>query len=352
MDAFEIGGRAVGPGESTFVIAEAGSNHNGELEIAKELIDVAADAGADAVKFQTFRAEDMYVEDSGEVEYLDDDRSIYEIIESMEMPYEWIPELYEYCREQDVFFMSTPFDERSADELAEYVPAWKVASYTSSHHPFLRHLAGTDKPVIMSTGAHELGEVSESVKVLRDAGVENLVLLQCVAAYPTPPEEINVRVVETLREEFGVQSGLSDHTLDPVTAPTAAVALGASVVEKHFTLDKSMEGPDHEFALEPDELSRMVQAIRQTESVLGSGEKRVFDVEEELYEKARRGIHATTDIAAGEAFTHENVEILRPGDRERGLSPSVYDEVIERTATRAIREGAGVRWEDVEGHDS
>ncbi|WP_436930029.1 N-acetylneuraminate synthase family protein [Halosimplex halobium] len=348
MDVFEIGDRPVGPGEPTFVIAEAGSNHNGDLEIAKELIDVAADAGADAVKFQTFRAEDLYVEDSGEVEYLDDDRSIYEIIESMEMPYEWIPELYEYCREQGVYFMSTPFDERSADELAEYVPAWKVASYTSSHHPFLRHLAGTDKPVIMSTGAHEMEEIAESVAVLQDAGVKDLALLQCVAAYPTPLEDINVSVVETLREEFGVQSGLSDHTLDPVTAPSAAVALGASVVEKHFTLDNSMEGPDHEFALEPDELSRMVEAIRKTESALGSRDKRVLDVEEELFEKARRSIHATTNIEAGQEFTEENVSVLRPGERQSGLHPKFYQEILGTTATNDLSAGSGIQWDDVD----
>lgn len=348
MDGFEIGHQPVGPDAPTFVIAEAGSNHNGDLDLAKELIDVAVDAGADAVKFQTFRAGDMYVEDSGDVEYLDDDRSIYEIIESMEMPYEWIPELQEYCHEQGVQFLSTPFDERSARELEEYVPAWKVASYTSSNVPFLEFLAGTEKPIIISTGAHELDEVAESVEVLQEAGVSDLVLLQCVAAYPTPLSDINVRVVETLREEFGVPAGLSDHTLDPVTAPSAAVALGASVVEKHFTLDNSMEGPDHEFALEPDELDRMVSAVRATETALGSAEKRVLDVEGELYEKARRAIHAVADIEAGETFTEENVRVLRPGDRESGLHPKFYDEVIGKTAVSRVRKGDGIEWDNVE----
>lgn len=351
MDGFTIGERHVGPEEPTFVIAEAGSNHNGDLEIAKELIDVAADSGVDAVKFQTFRAEDLYVKNSGEVEYLDDDRSIYDIIESMEMPYEWIPELYEYCRERDIYFMSTPFDERSAQELAEYVPAWKVASYTSSHHPFLRHLAGTDKPIIMSTGAHNLEEVTESVEVLQEAGAEELSLLQCVAAYPTPLSEINVRVVKTLREKFEVPAGLSDHTLDPVTAPSAAVALGACVVEKHFTLDKTMDGPDHEFALEPPELDRMVTAIRDTESVLGSCEKSVLDLEQELYEKARRAIHTTRDIEAGDVLTEDNIKILRPGERKSGLPPKFYDEVVGRTAARDIPSGAGIQRRDISGHD-
>jgi N-acetylneuraminate synthase len=348
MDSFEIGDRRVGTDEPTFVIAEAGSNHNGDLETAKELIDVAAEAGADAVKFQTFRAEDLYVKDSGEVEYLDDDRSIYEIIESMEMPYEWIPELYEYCHEQNVQFMSTPFDERSANELEEYVSAWKVASYTSSHIPFLEYLAETKKPIIMSTGAHELDEVSKSVTALREAGVSDLVLLQCVAAYPTPKSQINVQVVETLQEEFDVLAGLSDHTLDPVTAPSAAVAIGASVVEKHFTLDKSMAGPDHEFALEPDELDRMLSAIRETEAVLGTGEKQVLDVENELYEKARRRVHAVEDIEAGKTYTEENVKVLRPGAQEPGLHPEFYDEIIGEVASRDVPKNAGIQWDDVE----
>jgi N-acetylneuraminate synthase len=348
METINIGDRLVGPDEPTFIIAEAGSNHNGDLATAKELIDVAVDAGADAVKFQTFRAEDMYVEDSGEVEYLDDDRSIYEIIESMEMPHEWIPELHEYCTEREIHFLSTPFDDRSAELLSEYVPAWKVASYTSSHHPFLRKLADTDKPIIMSTGAHELSEVRASVDVLESTGVSGLALLQCVAAYPTPIEEINVRVVETLADEFGVPAGLSDHTLDPVTAPTAAVALGASVVEKHFTLDKTMDGPDHQFALEPDELNEMITAIRDTESALGTDEKSVLDVESELHDKARRAIHAVDDIAAGETLTTENVKALRPGEREAGLHPKFYDEVVGETAVRDIQRSSGVQWEDID----
>lgn len=353
MDAFEIGDRAIGPDEPAFIIAEAGSNHNGDLETAKELIDVAADAGADAIKFQTFRAEDLYVEESGEVEYLDDDdRSIYDIIESMEMPYDWIPTLYEYCRERDILFMSTPFDERSADELAEYVPAWKVASYTSSHHPFLRYLAGTDKPVIMSTGAHEIDEIQNSVDVLTDEGVAGFALLQCVAAYPTPRSEINVRVIQTLQEKFNHPVGLSDHTLDPVTAPSAAVALGANIIEKHFTLDKSMDGADHQFALEPDELNQMITAVRNTESVLGSKKKEVLEIESELYKKARRAIHATTKIESGQTLTNQNTEILRPGEQERGLHPKFYDKVTGGTAARDIPAGKGIKWEDINGYES
>lgn len=348
MDTFEISDRPVGPEEPAFIIAEAGSNHNGDLETAKELIEVAADAGADAIKFQTFRAEDMYLEDSGKVEYLEDDRSIYDIIESMEMPYEWIPVLHDCCNECGISFLSTPFDERSAEELAEYVPAWKVASYTSSHHPFLRYLATSEKPIIMSTGAHELDEVRESVDVLTDAGAEDFALLQCVAAYPTPTEKINVKVVETLANQFDVPTGLSDHTLNPVTAPATAVALGASIVEKHFTLDKTMDGPDHQFALEPDELAEMVDAIRDTEAALGTGEKSVLGVEGELFEKARRAIHAVDDISSGEEFTADNLKVLRPGEREPGLRPKFYEDILGKTAARDVEKSAGVQWDDVE----
>ena len=352
MEAFTIGTQPVGPGEPTFIIAEAGSNHNGDLATAKELIDIAVDAGTDAVKFQTFRAEDMYVEDSGEVEYLDDDRSIYEIIESMEMPHEWIPELHEYCIERDIYFLSTPFDEQSAELLSEYVPAWKVASYTSSHYPLLQELADSDKPIIMSTGAHELPEVRESVNVLESAGVHGLALLQCVAAYPTPLEDINVKVVEALADKFDVPTGLSDHTLDPVTAPAAAPALGANIIEKHFTLDKSMDGPDHQFALEPNQLTEMVTAIRDTEAALGTGEKSVLDVESELHDKARRAVHAVDDIAAGEELTTEKVKVLRPGEQDAGLHPKFYDEILGSTAARDIERSAGLQWDDVENYDS
>lgn len=344
MAEFRVGDHPIGPDEPTVVIAEAGSNHNGDLDLAKQLIDAAADAGADAVKFQVFRAEELYVEDSGGVEYLADERSIYDIIESMEIPYEWIPKLHRYCRENGVYFMATPFDERSAAELEDYVPAWKVASYTSSHHPFLRHLARTDKPIIMSTGAHELEEVRDSVDVLKDAGAEELVLLQCVAAYPTPLEEINVKVIETLGQEFDVPAGLSDHTTDPVTAPSAAVALGASVVEKHFTLDRTMKGPDHQFALEPAELEEMVTAIRNVEAALGTGEKHVLEVETELHKKARRAIQAVTDIEPGETLSEENVKVLRPGERDAGLHPKFYTEIIGKEVEMPIPKGEGIQW--------
>jgi len=182
---------------------------------------------------------------------------------------------------------------------------------------------------------------------LNDADVTALALLQCVAAYPTPLEEINVRVIETLIDEFDVPAGLSDHTLDPVTAPATAVACGASIVEKHFTLDKTMEGPDHQFALEPDELDEMVTAIRDSENALGAGEKSVLAVESELHDKARRAVHAVDDIEAGEEFTEDNVKVLRPGEQEAGLHPKFYREVLGKTAARSVKKSSGLDWDDI-----
>ena len=347
MDALEFDGRKISDDSSTFVIAEAGSNHNGDFSMAKELIDVAADAGADAVKFQTFRAENVYVKESGQAEYLDDDRTLYEIIADMEMPYEWIPELEEYARSRDILFMSTPSDPRAADELESYVPIYKIESWHLSNHPYLRYLATKDKPLILSTGAHDMDEVEETVQILHDEGVD-FALLHCVSAYPTPLDEINVRVIDTLRKAFDVPIGLSDHTTNPTVAPAAAVALGANVVEKHFTLDNTLEGPDHDFALEPDELDAMVTAIRDTEQALGDGRKRIFAAEEELVDVSRRFIHATADIDAGEQLTEDNIEILSPGQREPGLLPKHYTEVLGMHATRDIEADEGITWNDIE----
>lgn len=347
MVKFHIKDQPIGRSEPTFVIAEAGSNHNGEIETAKELIDKAADAGADAVKFQTFRAKDLYIDDRDKVD--DSSESTYNLLESLELPFEWIPELHDYCRSQDVYFMSTPFDERSAQEIAEYVPAFKVASFTLSHHPFLENLATYGKPIIMSTGAHEQEEIEEAVQVLRENGIDDLALLHCVSSYPTPIDEINVHAVATLDREFDTVVGFSDHTTDPATAPAAAVALGASIVEKHFTLDKEMEGPDHSFALEPDQLGNMVAQIRKTECALGDGRLAIQDIESGTASRSRRGIFTTQRISKGSTITEESIEVLRPGDAfNRKISAKYYQDILGSEAMVTIDEGAPIGWEDIE----
>jgi N-acetylneuraminate synthase len=332
--------------EGTFVIAEGGSNHDGSLETAKELIDVAADAGADAVKFQTFRADKMYDKKSNEFHLSEDDETAYDIFKSLEMPYDWIPKLKERCEERGIEFLSTPFDERSAEILDEYVSVFKVASSMMSHHPLLEHLAEYGKPMIMSTGAHTTEEIAESVSLLKESSVDDLVLLQCVNAYPAPLEDSNVNVVKGLHEEFGLPTGLSDHTTDPVTAPAAAVALGGVVVEKHFTLDNSMEGPDHDFALKPDELKAMVDAVRKTETCLGDETKTVLNVETET-PSGRQCLHASKDMAEGELLSEENTRYLRPIGEDMGIEPKNHDTIMGKAVLRDVTRGETVDWADV-----
>lgn len=336
MQRLEIRGKPVGLDAPVFIIGEAGSNHNGRLETAHELIDVAARAGVDAVKFQTFRAERLYPRSAGTSDYLGSETPIFDIIRSLEMPEEWLGELRDHAWSSDLAFLSTPFHVEAVDLLDRYVDAFKVASYELTHDPLLEAVAARGKPVILSTGAVELSEVRHAVGVLNEKDCVGLVLLQCTAAYPTPLESANVRALVTLRETLDVLSGLSDHTRDPTAAPMAATALGAAVIEKHFTLSNRMTGPDHAYALEPEELKRMVGAVRRVEAVLGDGVKRVQPVEEELRHFAQRSIFTTRDVQRGDRFDTGNVDVLRHGKRERGLPPKELARVMASRAARDL----------------
>ncbi len=338
-----IGERLVGDGRPCFVVAEAGSNHNGSLAQALRLVDVASQAGVDAVKFQLFRADRLYPRTAGRSAYLRQDRSIYDIIAEMEMPYDWVPKLAAYARQKGVLFLASVFDEGSLERLLPHVPAFKVASYEMTHLPLVRAIARCGKPMIIATGAASLEEVGETVEAVREAGNQELILMQCTASYPAPPESLNVRALVTLREAFGVPTGLSDHSRDPLTGPLAAVALGAHMLEKHFTLSNALPGPDHSFAVEPEELGQMIRKVRELESALGSGEKTVHPVEEELRTFARRQIFAARTIGAGEAFSRENTVILRSGGNNGGLPPKRYEALLGRTAARRIAEGSPIR---------
>jgi N-acetylneuraminate synthase len=333
---FEIRGRQIGGDAPTFVIAEAGSNHNGSLELAHRLVDAAADAGVDAVKFQTFRAERLYTRSAGTSDYLKNDTPIFELIRSIEMPPEWLPELRDQAHGRGIAFLSTPFHEEAVELLDPYVDAFKIASYELTHEPLLREVARRGKPVLLSTGASDLDEARRAVDILRDTGCAELVVLQCTASYPTTPEAANVRALVTLREQLAVLSGLSDHTRDAEAAPMAAVALGASVIEKHFTLSNDLEGPDHAFAVEPQELARLVRGVRRVEAVLGTGAKSVHESEHELRTFARRSIFTTRPIQEGESFSRRNVDILRAGKLEAGLPPAALERVLRAAAARDI----------------
>ena len=332
----KIDERLVGDAHPCFIIAEAGSNHNGSLSQAKALIDIAADAGADAVKFQVYRAHRLYVRDAGVSDYLKVPRPIYDIIQEMELPYEWIPELAQYSRQKGIYFMASPFDEGSADQIDPYVEVHKIASYEMTHLPLIRHIAQMGKPTFMSTGTGNADEVAEAVAAFRETGNGQIILNQCTAAYPAPPDSLNLRAITTLRDRFGVLVGLSDHSQDPLVGPLAAVSLGACSVEKHFTFSKSLPGPDHPFALEPSELRLMVNKIREVEMALGTGEKVPQQAEQELRQFARRSIFSIAEIAEGEELTPQNIAVLRHGKRGAGLEPKVFPALLGRPAARAI----------------
>jgi sialic acid synthase SpsE len=340
-----------------FVIAEAGSNWRAgssdrDRQMARTMIRIASDAGADAVKFQTFRARDVYVADAGQSDYLADlgiKRSINAIFEDLEMPYDLIGELAEYSRDLDVEFMSTPFSVADAAAIDPHVKRHKVASYEINHVRLLQALAATGKPLIMSTGAASEDDIAFGMETLRGAGAQDITLLQCTAKYPAPLESLNLRIIPWLAERFGVPAGLSDHSRDPITGPAAAVALGARVIEKHFTVDNRLPGPDHAFAIEPDELEAMVRSIRATEQVLGDKAKGTEPYEAELRRFAVRAIQATTDIAPGEPLIEgKNIDVLRPGTRAAGMHPRYLGELTDHRAGRAIAAGDGVGEDDVQ----
>jgi N,N'-diacetyllegionaminate synthase len=338
----QVGKRWIGPGEPCYIIAEAGSNHDGELERALALIEVASKAGADAVKFQGFRAATLYPPNAGRAEYLEDPRSIYEIIKAMEMPWDWVPVLAKRCHDRGLDFLCTPFDEEWCEVLAPHVPAFKIASYEISHAPLVRRVLAYGKPTFISTGASTLAEVGRVLELAREVGNEQIVFLQCTASYPAPPEMVNARAIVTLREATGCLVGLSDHSRDPLSAPVVAVALGAAVIEKHFTLSNWLPGPDHRFAVEPEELTQLVRAVRRAEAVLGTGVKEVQEVETELRSFARRSVFAVVPIRAGERLTEQNIRVLRNGVNAPGLPPEEYPNLLGRRAARDVPAGGPI----------
>lgn len=342
-----LGSRAVGLDQMPYVIAEAGSNHDGRLEQALRLIDVAVEAGADAVKFQLFEARRLYTRSAGQSDYLGDSRSIYDIIESMEMPREWLPRLADYTSSRGIALLFSAFDEASVDFVDPYVVAHKCASYEMTHTPLLQHMAKKGKPLILSTGTASLREVEVAVNAVRETGNQSLILLQCTASYPAPLEAVDARSLSTMRETFGVLTGLSDHSQDPIVAPMTATAQGGVLIEKHYTLSRRLPGPDHAFAVEPHELCELVKRVRQTFLALGRGEKAVHPVEHELRAFARRTIFATRAIEPGELLTRDNIAVLRAGKAGHGLDPVSYEALLGREVVRPIALDHPIEWADV-----
>jgi len=329
------GGRPVDM--KTMIIAEAGVNHNGDMGLAKRLVDVAAEAGADFVKFQTFKAENLVTVSAEKAQYqkslTGESESQFEMIRKLELDRPAHEELIEYCGLRGIRFLSTAFDHDSIELLAELdIPLFKIPSGEITNLPYLRHIGSMGKPVIMSTGMATLDEVRAAIKVLLGAGCrkDDLTILHCTTEYPSPIADVNLRAMLTMRDELGVKVGYSDHTVG-IEIPIAAVAMGACVIEKHFTLDRTLPGPDHAASLEPEELKAMVLAIRNIEQAMGDGVKRVSPSEAKNRPIARKSIVAAKPISIGEPFTLQNVTVKRPGT---GISPMRWDEVIGTAAPR------------------
>jgi len=322
----------------TLIIAEAGVNHNGSLDVAKQLVEAAAQAGADAVKFQTFTADTLVSKQAPKAQYQTQttakEESQYDMLKRLELDLEAHKELMRLCEERGIEFLSTPFDHHSIEVLdALGLETFKIGSGELTNLPYLRKIGALNKQIILSTGMADLGEVEDALDVLTQAGtaLENITVLHCNTEYPSPMPDVNLRAMQTMAVAFpGVQVGYSDHTLG-VEVPIAAVALGAKVIEKHFTLDKTMEGPDHKASLEPDELEAMVTAVRNIEVALGTGAKKPSPSEAKNKTVARKSIVAAKDIRKGDTYSKDNLTIKRPGT---GISPMFWDDVLGNTALR------------------
>ena len=326
----------------TLIIAEAGVNHNGSLELARRLVDAAANAGLDYVKFQTFKAENLVTKSAKQAEYQkknigDGNGSQYQMLKNLELSHADHDVLIEYCEQKGVRFFSTAFDLESIDYLASLdLPLWKIPSGEITNYPYLRKIALQGKPVVLSTGMCDVADIRNALDILIKFGLTKgqITILHCNTEYPTPFEDVNLRAMRTINEEFGVKVGYSDHT-QGIEVPIAAVALGAEVIEKHFTLDRNLPGPDHKASLEPDELKAMVSAIRNIEQAMGDGEKKVTMSDSKNIAIARKSIVAACPFKKGEILFEENLTVKRPGT---GISPMRWEETVGTIAIRDYNE--------------
>ena len=323
---------------SVFIIAEAGVNHNGSKELALRLVDAAKDVGADCIKFQTFKSENIVSHNAQKAEYqkaTTGDDSQLEMLKQLELSYNDFSLIKDYCDKAGICFLSTPFDMDSIAFLNTIaMPFWKIPSGEITNLPYLIAIAKTGKPVVMSTGMCEVREIRAAIDILQKNGTKDIKLLHCNTEYPTPYEDVNLRAMQTMKDLFHFDVGYSDHTKG-IEIPIAAVAMGASVIEKHFTLDQNMEGPDHKASLEPKDFKAMVESIRHIESALGDGQKKPSPSEKKNIAIARKSIVARKAILAGTVFTEENITVKRPGN---GIDPMKWFEVLGKEAIRDFEE--------------
>ncbi|MBS1709854.1 MAG: N-acetylneuraminate synthase [Armatimonadetes bacterium] len=331
-----------------FIIAEAGVNHNGSLDMALQLVDVASEAGADAVKFQTFSADRLVTRSARKAAYQADatgEGNQYEMLKALELDADAFRQIAAHCAERGVEFLSTPFDLEDADLLdAIGVRAFKTPSGELTNLPYLRHVAAKGKPMYVSTGMADLGEVERAVATILSAGNDELTLLHCISSYPAPFDQVNLNAMATLELAFGVPVGFSDHT-QGIEACIAAVAVGAACLEKHFTLDRNLPGPDHQASLEPTELAALIRAVRHVESALGDGIKRRMPCEEDTARVARRSVTLARPVADGQCLAPEDLTLRRPGD---GVPPDRLHECVGRTAAHDLPEGTTLQWTDLQ----
>ncbi len=325
--------------KSTFIIAEAGVNHNGKIELAKKMIDLAQEAGADAIKFQTFRAENLVSKFAPKAEYQQkntgNDDSQLAMLKALELSYSDFAELNTYCQDIGIAFMSTPFDLESISFLDQLgMSIFKIPSGEITNLPYLKTIAKLNKKIILSTGMSSLQEVEDAIDLLTGNGAKDISLLHCTTEYPAPLQDVNLKAMNTLKEKFGLEIGYSDHTIG-IEIAIAAVAMGATIIEKHFTIDKNMTGPDHKASLNPDELKAMITAIRNIELALGNGLKIPSQSEIKNIDIARKSIVAGCSIKEGDVFTEKNIAIKRPGT---GISPMEWDTILGKTAIRNFNE--------------
>jgi sialic acid synthase SpsE len=343
-----IGEREIRNGAPCYVIAEIGANHNRDMDVARELIDRAAEAGADAVKFQTYSGDRIYSSKTPRFEYLEgvSDKTPAQLLEEISLPRDWQAPLAEYARERGIDFFSAPFDHEAVAELdAIDVPVLKIASYEIVDLPLIRRAAQTGRPLLISTGMANMGEIEDALGAAAEGGAPGVGLMQCTSVYPAPPERANLAAMETLRVAFGVPTGLSDHTLG-IAVPIAAAALGAAFIEKHITLDRTMPGPDHPFALEPPDLRAMVAGIRDAQAALGDGRKAGPGPEEsvEMYRLARRSLILTRDLPAGTVIERDMITVKRPG---YGIAPKHLELIVGRPLKVDVEADDILTWEMV-----
>ncbi|RJQ53084.1 MAG: N-acetylneuraminate synthase [Nitrospiraceae bacterium] len=334
----------------TFIIAEAGINHNGSVKIAKELVDAAAEAGADAVKFQTFKAEELAAKTAVMADYQIKNtgmkKSQYEMLRELELPEAAHRELFTYCGKKKIMFMSTPFDVASADFLGKLgMEIFKIPSGEITNKPLIQRIAGKKKPLILSTGMSYLGEVEKAIRWINEARGHArksplLTLLHCVSNYPAVADDVNLLAIKTMKNAFGLPVGYSDHTMG-TEVPIAAAAIGATVIEKHFTLDRTMEGPDHKASLEPHELGKMVAAIRTVERAMGDGIKRPVASEQSVSLLARRSLVAARQIEAGSTINPDDIAVKRPGN---GILPEFQEVIVGMKVRRRIEKDSVIMW--------